>query len=119
MNRRELRWALYCCAEVLNTRTLRKLPIPADLKDYFEELQNDWAAMSVGGPISCASANQNPNIDAEEAAMLMHCTPRNARRRAEKDPSLGQRISGVWVFDRAAVEDHSKNARAHRKAPSA
>ena len=100
--------AYYCAVEVLNTRRLRGQPIPPWLKSYHEELEAEWTALSAHGPRTCQTANTPPTMDAEEAAKLMNCTPRNARRKAEKDPRLGRIVSGVWVFDRAAVENYAR-----------
>jgi hypothetical protein len=112
LDHNDLRWAYLCATEVLNTRRLRGQPIPQELRDYHDELESDWAAGSVGGPKTCQAANTNPNLDSEEAAMFMKCTPRHACRMAQKDPSLGRKVSGVWVFDRAAVENYARTRKA-------
>lgn len=52
-------------------------------------------------------------VTLRDAARLMRCSERTARRRA---PLLGgHKIGGNWLLDRAAVEDHCEGAQSARR----
>lgn len=56
-----------------------------------------------------ADAGRN-DIDVQEAAKLMHCSPRQARRLA---PLLdGRKVAGRWMVSRSAVAEHIGGAAA-------
>lgn len=108
MSRRDLQLALYCSTEVLNNRRLRGQPIPKDLREYHDELEAEWGAMSVNGHESCPASDESPTIGAEEVAALLKVSPRQVRRLAQAEPRLGgQMVSGAWVFQRDAVENYA------------
>jgi hypothetical protein len=108
MNR--LKWELLCATEVLNTRRLRGEPIPDELKDYHEEVEADWAAMSGIGRNSCETSEASSTMGVEEVAAMLNRTTRQVRRIA---PSLGaERVNGTWIFQRGAVEEFARTRKA-------
>ena len=103
MNRHELKWALYCAAEVVNMRRLRGEPIPTELRDFADELKATWE-MTGNGHESCPTASVNPILGVMEVAAMLNRTERHVRRIA---PRLGaERVNGTRVFNRAAVEEY-------------
>jgi hypothetical protein len=59
--------------------------------------------------LSCSATELNPDdLSTEEAATMLNCTPRQARRLA---PKLGGRkIGGRWLLDRHAIAEHLAGA---------
>jgi hypothetical protein len=56
-------------------------------------------------------------IGADAAAAILHCGPREVRRKAER--LGGIRISGAWCFTRATIEEFARRPpeRTYRKRP--
>lgn len=112
----DLRAALYCCAALLRARQHNGEPIPRWLWTHFERLDAAVRTppQSEPGHESSAPGEQSQSkklIDAREAATILGCSPRQARRLA---PDLdGQLIGDRWLFHRDVVTEYADERR-HR-----
>ncbi|REE74380.1 hypothetical protein C8E05_3815 [Rhodococcus wratislaviensis] len=91
----------FALAIALAARRRNGLPVPVPLAELAAEL-------SVGGHTDAKAkggSNTEPrHITTEEAAQMLGCSNRQARRLA---PQLGGKLAGGrWLLDRAAVTEH-------------
>ena len=102
----DLHAAYYCAAEVTRSRRRTGQPIPAWLRNHYDNLDAHIRLSDFGQESGCDTGplDQDRLITAREASTLMVCSKRQAQRQA---PKLGgQIIGGRWLLSLNAVKQH-------------
>jgi hypothetical protein len=102
----DLHAAYYCAAEVTRSRWRTGQPIPAWLRNHYDNLDAQIRVSDLGQESGCDTGqfDQDRLITTAEAATMMLCSKRQAQRRA---PELGgQIIGGRWLLSLNAVKQH-------------
>lgn len=93
--------ARYACDVAQRARARNGLPPSRDLARLADALAAPGQTDSADEP-----AGQGDYVTTDQAADLLHCSPRTARRLA---PALGGRlVGGRWLLDRQAVAEHKE-----------
>lgn len=106
LDERDVRVALRCVSELLDTRRLRGAPIPGWLSEHYRRVK----AMSADG--GTAVRHDAPNCDDDESigsaevAAMLGISDRRVREIAEALDGI--KPARNWVFSRAAVERYAE-----------
>lgn len=106
-----LKAAYYCCSEVLRSRERTGQPIPPWLRQHYNHLDAQIRMSPPGHESDCARQQSDPQtwITAKEAATMLVCSTRHARRlAADLD---GQLIGGRLLFDRVTIAEYVEGKR--------
>jgi hypothetical protein len=96
--------AWYCVVEVINNRRFKGQPVPDWLLRYHDRL--NLALSKSGQDLEAVPAQSEQLITAAEAATMLNCSARKAKRlAADLD---GQNIGGRWLFNRAVVREYAR-----------
>jgi hypothetical protein len=101
----QLEAALYAVRDLISRRVLGGQPVREEIKNLYEQLIAASAHGTRSETAEGESIEEDDLIDTRQAAAIIGCSARWARRiHADLD---GQKCGGRWVFRRQAVAEYA------------